>query len=107
LQKAYEELVLSENGSRIYTPYDMNPRDLETIMGVSLDDVESGKEFRKKSEDGHFKKRVNGLKQPDELTSRYIEVSRVVFGMAKKSMDKRAKPAAKLRDIPPAFNKGC
>jgi branched-subunit amino acid aminotransferase/4-amino-4-deoxychorismate lyase len=103
-QRAYERMVLSDNGSRVYLPSDINPSPLQSIMGVSLDEVEGGKEFRKKSEDGHFRQRINGLKQPDELTSRYKEAKRVIVGMTKASIQKRTAP--KPQKSPITFN-GC
>ena len=106
LQKLYDELVLSENGRSVHPPYGMNPTDLETIMGVSLEELEGGREFRKKSEGGYFRERVNGLKQPDELTSRYQEVARVVQKMCGKSIEKRTSPKQAGNKIKPG-SVGC
>jgi branched-subunit amino acid aminotransferase/4-amino-4-deoxychorismate lyase len=99
LQKAYNELVLGESGSRLYLPFDMNPDSLESVMGVCLDEIEGGLEFRRKAESGHFKERINGLKQPDEVSSRHREVSKIVRAMAKCSIRKRTEPKPKPSTI--------
>jgi hypothetical protein len=84
----------------------MNPNDLETVMGVGLDEVKGGREFRKKAASGYFKERINGLIQPDELTSRFRELGKLLSRMNKASIDKRTAPKSKSNK--PDFNNiGC
>src|SRR5262249_42961214 len=58
LQKAYEDYVIGDGGSRITPAYDMDFAAAERIFGVGLEEV-ADSEFRGKVRSGYFQERVN------------------------------------------------
>jgi branched-subunit amino acid aminotransferase/4-amino-4-deoxychorismate lyase len=88
LKRAYLSFVLADDGAKITPVYMMNWCAVENIFGVSMDEF-ANKEFRLKAEKGYFNERINGVKQPDEINKRYIEVMRALRKAVKISMDRR------------------
>jgi branched-subunit amino acid aminotransferase/4-amino-4-deoxychorismate lyase len=88
LQQAYTGLVLSDPQG-ITPAYAMDYAAVERIFGVGLD--AAGADFKAKAEGGYFRERINGLKQPDELTARYREASRAIRKMNAISIERRIK----------------
>ena len=93
LKKAYDRYVLGKDGSRITPAYAMDYGAAERIFGVPLEEAASS-EFIGKARLGYFNERVNGVKQPDELVSRYKEAARVIKRMNEISLQRRSRPLA-------------
>jgi branched-subunit amino acid aminotransferase/4-amino-4-deoxychorismate lyase len=91
IKKAYDMYVIGDNGSRITSAYSMDYHAAERIFGVQLNDV-AGPEFIAKTRDGYFNERVNGVRQPEELISRYKEAAAVIRKMNAISIQRRSRP---------------
>jgi branched-subunit amino acid aminotransferase/4-amino-4-deoxychorismate lyase len=91
LKRAYDRYVMGNEGNRITPAYSMDYKAAERLFGVSLKEA-ADSEFIAKVENGHFNERISGLKQPDELKSRYKEAIKVIKRMNDISIQRRSKP---------------
>ncbi len=95
VQQRYTEFVLADRG-RLVTPVHAVDLDVAAkLFGVGIEEHTTS-EIRSKAANGHYRERVNGLHQPDELRAKMREIGDALRSMYKESIRQRSKPYAEV-----------